>query len=154
MINIGSFAPQFSLSDQSDEVHSLSAHKGQWILLYFYPADDTPGCTKEACGFRDRLEDLKKRNVIIFGISADSVESHKKFAEKFHLTFPLLSDPDKKVIEAYGAWGEKQMMGKTYMGIRRMSFLIDPQGKIAKVYEKVKAEEHPEEVLKDLEKLQ
>jgi hypothetical protein len=97
---------------------------------------------------------LKKRGVVIFGISADSVESHKAFAEKFHLIFPLLADTEKKVIEAYGVWGEKEMAGKKYMGIRRMSFLIDPEGKIAKIYEKVNAEEHPEEVLKDLENLQ
>jgi peroxiredoxin Q/BCP len=154
MLSIGSIAFSFSLADQDGSTQSLDAQRGKWALLYFYPKDDTPGCTKEACGFRDRMTELKKRGVVIFGISADSVESHKAFAEKFHLIFPLLADTEKKVIEAYGVWGEKEMAGKKYMGIRRMSFLIDPEGKIAKIYEKVNAEEHPEEVLKDLENLQ
>ena len=134
-------------------MHSLSEEKSKWVLIYFYPKDDTPGCTTEACGFRDTMIKLKKHNVVIFGVSADPVESHNKFSQKFTLTFPLLADPEKKMIEAYGAWGEKSFMGKKYMGIYRMSYLIDPQGKIAKVYEKVNAEDHPDEVLEDLRTL-
>ncbi len=146
----GTPAPSFSLPDQEGNTHSLDQSRGQWLLLYFYPKDDTPGCTTEACGFRDLYAELQKRGVIVLGMSADSAESHEKFAEKFSLRFPLLSDPDKKTIQAYGAWGEKSMMGKKYMGILRTSYLIDPDGKIAKVYEKVKPEEHPQEVLKDV----
>ena len=132
-------------------MHSLTEQKGKWVLLYFYPKDDTPGCTTEACGFRDRFAELKKYGVMILGISADSVKSHKKFAEKYSLTFPILSDPDKKTIKAYDAWGQKKFMGKSYDGILRISYLIDPEGKIVKAYETVKPEEHPDEVLRDVE---
>ncbi|MSR87076.1 thioredoxin-dependent thiol peroxidase [Candidatus Peribacteria bacterium] len=150
LLMIGSPAPDFTLPDQDGNVHSLSNQQGKWVLVYFYPKDDTPGCTKEACGFRDLYDELKKLGVVIFGVSKDSAESHKKFAGKFSLPFPLLSDPEKTMIDAYGAWGEKKFLGKTYDGILRISYLIDPQGKIAKVYGTVKAEEHPEEVLRDV----
>ena len=149
-----SSAPDFSLPDQEGNMRSLRDQQGTWLLLYFYPKDDTPGCTKEACGFRDQYAELRKRGVIVFGVSKDSVESHKKFSGKFSLTFPILSDPDKTVIQAYGAWGPKQFMGRKYDGILRVSYLINPEGKIAKVYEKVNPEEHPSQVLRDLLALQ
>ena len=135
MRTVGQSAPDFSLPDQHATVHSLSAERGTWVLLYFYPKDDTPGCTAEACGFRDQFETLRERGVVVFGISADSVESHRKFSEKFSLPFPLLSDSEKTVIDAYGAWGEKSFMGKKYSGILRISYLIDPNGMIAKAYD-------------------
>lgn len=149
----GDRAPAFTLQDQEGKNVSLSDFKGQWVLLYFYPKDDTPGCTKEACSIRDDYSAFGSLEAVVLGVSADSVESHKKFAEKFQLPFRLLSDPDKKMIEAYGAWGEKSMYGKKYFGITRMSYLIDPQGTIAKVYPKVKPELHALEVLKDLREL-
>ncbi len=149
-LSVGSPASDFSLPDQNSKVHSLKDELGTWVLIYFYPKDDTPGCTTEACGFKDQWSALQKRGVTVFGVSADSIESHKKFAKKFSLPFPLLSDLDKNMIEAYDAWGEKTFLGKKYMGIFRMSYLIDPEGRIAKVYEKVKVEDHPAEVLRDV----
>ena len=149
-VQVGQTAPDFTLSDQSGTAHHLAAYQGQWVLVYFYPKDDTPGCTKEACGLRDRFAEFRKIKAVVLGISADSVESHKKFADKFKLPFPLLADTQKHVVQAYGVWGEKQFMGKTYLGISRTSFLIDPKGKIAKIYPKVKPEEHTEEILRDL----
>ncbi|MFO0705022.1 MAG: thioredoxin-dependent thiol peroxidase [Candidatus Andersenbacteria bacterium] len=151
---VGARAIDFSLQDQSKKTHTLKTYKGKWVLLYFYPKDDTPGCTKEACGFRDSLPRFKKSKLVVLGVSADSVESHAKFAKKFGLPFTLLSDPDKTTIKAYGVWGLKKFMGREYMGIRRMSFLIDPAGTIAKFYPKVKPVEHPAEVLADLAALQ
>ena len=153
-LSVGESAPDFSLPDQNGRVHSLNEYRGKWVLIYFYPKDDTPGCTVEACGFRDRMKELQKRNIALLGVSKDSVESHQKFVKKYSLPFPLLVDPEKTMIEEYGAWGEKKFLGKTFMGIFRMSYLIDPEGKIAKVYEKVKSEGHAEEVLKDIEALQ
>jgi len=140
----------FSLTDQNEKVHQLSSYKGKWVLLYFYPKDDTPGCTKEACGFRDSLNDLEKHNVSVLGVSADSVSSHQKFAKKYHLNFPLLSDERKEVIKAYGAWGKKKFMGREFEGILRISFLINPKGEIVKKYDKVKPEAHAKEVLEDI----
>lgn len=147
-------APDFSLPDQNDTVHRLSDYKGRWVLLYFYPKDDTPGCTKEACGVRDTLPRFKKVKAEVFGISGDSVESHKKFAKKYQLQFPLLADEEKKVLKAYGVWAKKKFMGREYWGTLRTSFLIDPGGVIAKIYANVKPPEHAEEVLKDLHTLQ
>ena len=146
-------AIDFSLMDQNEKVHTLSSYKGNWVLLYFYPKDDTPGCTKEACGFRDSLNDLKKYNVVVLGISADSVSSHQKFAKKYNLNFPLLSDEKKEVIKAYGAFGKKKFMGKEFEGILRISFLINPQGEIVKKYDKVKPEVHAKEVLEEIKNL-
>lgn len=146
-------APDFSLLDQDGKMHSLSQYKGKKILLYFYPKDDTPGCTTEACSFRDRLNELKKQGVQVLGVSADTEKSHKKFAEKFQLNFPLLADVDKKLIEDYGVWKQKSMFGKKYMGIQRDSFLIDEKGKIIKHYEKVKPNEHVDEIMNDLNSL-
>jgi len=149
-LKAGDAAPDFSLPDQEGRVHRLSDYRGRWVFLYFYPKDDTPGCTKEACGVRDHFPKFGRKDAVVFGISADPMESHKRFAQKFKLPFPLLADTEKKMIQAYGAWGQKSFMGKTYMGIQRTSFLINPKGKIAKIYEKVKPEIHAEEVLADL----
>ena len=149
-LKVGDAAPAFTLPDQEGKQHSLSDEKGKWVLIYFYPKDDTPGCTTEACTLRDNFAGFKKLKAVVFGVSADSVKSHGSFATKFKLPFPLLSDENKQMLQAYGAWGEKNFMGKKYMGIFRNSFLINPQGKIAKIYEKVKPAEHAEEVLADL----
>lgn len=146
-------APEFTLSDQDGNPHSLSQYKGQWVLLYFYPKDDTPGCTKEACAIRDTSSEFTDINAQVLGVSKDSIASHKKFAEKYSLPFPLLSDEEGKVVEQYGVWQEKKFMGKKYMGIARYSFLIDPDGIIKKVYEKVRPEQHAEEVIEDLKSL-
>lgn len=142
-------APDFSLPDQDGVIRTLSDYKGSWVLIYFYPKDDTPGCTKEACGFRDLAEEYKKNNVVILGISKDSVVSHKKFAEKYHLSFPLLSDETKDVIKSYGAWGEKKFMGRVFDGIKRISFLINPDQMIQKEYLKVNVFDHSKEIVKD-----
>lgn len=143
-------APDFVLLDQDEEERSLSDLKGRWVLLYFYPKDDTPGCTTEACGMRDAIKKFAAKNCAVWGISTDSVKSHKKFEKKYKLSFPLLADEEKKVVQAYGVWQEKSFMGKKYMGIVRTSFLIDPEGKIAKIYPTVTPEEHAKEVLADL----
>ncbi len=142
------------MRDQDGKEHSLKDYSGQWVVLYFYPKDDTPGCTKEACSFRDNLPKFKKGKAVVFGVSIDPVKKHAKFAEKFQLPFTLLSDEDKKTVEAYGLWAKKKFMGREYMGTLRTTFIIDPQGKVAKVYEHVKPEGHAEEVLKDLIELQ
>jgi peroxiredoxin Q/BCP len=153
MLEQGTKAPAFTLPDQDGEKHKLSEQKGNWVLLYFYPKDDTPGCTKEACGIRDNWSAFKKLGVTVFGVSADPVAKHKKFVDKYELPFTLLSDEEKKMLEAYGVWGMKKFMGREYMGIHRVSYLIDPKGKIAKVYPKVKAAGHAQEVLADLKEL-
>ncbi|MDQ5962219.1 MAG: thioredoxin-dependent peroxiredoxin [Patescibacteria group bacterium] len=150
MISVKQKAPAFSLFDQDGKLHKLSDYKGKKVLLYFYPKDDTPGCTEEACNFRDGYKEFQKLGLVILGVSADSVKSHKKFAEKFKLPFPILSDESKEVCEAYGVWGKKKFMGREYMGITRSSFLIDEQGKIAKVYEQVKTKVHAGEVRSDM----
>lgn len=146
-------AKAFSLLDQNETKQSLKDYAGKYVLLYFYPKDMTPGCTIEAKCFRDSLNDLKKAGVQVLGVSADSVTSHKKFAESHGLNFPLLSDPDRKIIRAYGIEKEKSMFGKKYLGISRESFLIDPQGNIVKHYETVKPSEHAKEVLQDMKTL-
>lgn len=148
--SVGAKAPTFTLPDQLGHEHSLSDYQGQWVVLYFYPKDDTPGCTKEACSFRDNLPKFNQMDAAVFGVSADPVKAHAKFVDKYSLTFTLLSDVDKTVVRAYGAWGKKKFLGREYMGTRRISFLIDPKGKIAKVYENVKPETHAKEVLEDL----
>ena len=146
-------APNFELPNQIGKIHQLSDYSGKWLIVYFYPKDDTSGCTKEACNFRDASAEYKKRGVEIVGISKDSVKSHKKFADKFDLNFPLLSDESGKTIEAYGAWGEKSMFGKKYMGILRNTYLINPDGEIVKEYKGVKPEFHSVELLTDLKNL-
>src|SRR5579859_475873 len=142
MLHPGDQLPQFSLPDQNNVVHSADEFRGKWLIVYFYPKDDTPGCTKEACSFRDAFNELQRRGVQVVGISKDSVASHQKFAEKYHLNFPLLSDTSKETIEAFGAWGQKKFMGREFEGILRTTFLVDPQGKIFRVYEKVNPIEH------------
>ena len=149
-LKIGTKAPSFTLPDQDGKMHSLKDCLGKKVLIYFYPKDDTPGCTTEACSFRDGYKELQKAGLEVFGISKDSVKSHKKFAEKFKLPFPILSDEDTKVCQAYGVWGLKKFMGREYMGINRVSFLIDEKGNIAKIYETVKPAEHVGEVKMDV----
>lgn len=146
----GNRAPNFTLPDQDGKAHKLSDYRGQSVLLYFYPKDDTPGCTKEACAIRDSLPRFKKHETAVFGVSVDSVKSHKKFAEKYGLPFTLLADEEKKVVKLYDVWRLKKFMGREYMGTARTSFLIDPAGTIAKRYENVNPEKHAEEVLTDL----
>jgi thioredoxin-dependent peroxiredoxin len=149
----GTSAPDFKTVDQDGKEHKLSDYKGEWALIYFYPKDDTPGCTKEACAIRDIMPDFKKLKLRVFGVSVQGEKSHKKFAEKYNLPFTLLVDEDKKINEKYGVWAKKKFMGREYMGTLRSSFLIDPKGKIAKIYENVKPELHAEQVLADLKKL-
>ena len=148
-IKEGAPAPDFTLPDQDGTEHTLSDYQGQWVLVYFYPKDDTPGCTKEACGIRDSWGKYKRNKVQVFGISPDSVAKHRKFVDKYELPFTLLADEGKKVVKQYGVWGKKKFMGREYMGVARNSFLVDPKGNVAKVYDKVKPEEHAEEVLAD-----
>jgi peroxiredoxin Q/BCP len=147
MLKTGDPAPDFTLTTGDGESVSLSDLRGRPVVLYFYPRDDTPGCTTEACSFRDLQPVFNKRNAAVFGVSTDSLKSHQKFAHKYDLTFPLLSDPDHAVAEAYDSWGKKKFMGREYDGVRRNTFLIGPDGRIARVWEAVKPAGHPEEVL-------
>jgi len=149
----GEKAPAFSLKDDSGKTVKLSQFKGQVVVLYFYPKDDTPGCTKEACAFRDAKSKLTKSGAVVLGVSPDSAESHAKFRDKFELNFPLLADTDHAVAEAYGAWREKNMYGKLSMGIQRSTYLIDAAGKIAKVWKKVSVEGHDASVLEAIASL-
>jgi len=147
-------APDFVLPDQDGNQHSLSDYRGKWVLLYFYPKDDTSGCTKEACTIRDSFPDFGKSNAVVLGVSVDPPESHKKFSEKYRLPFTLLADVNKKVVRAYGVWQKKQYIGREYDGTVRSSFLIDPMGIVEKIYKNVKPEKHAAEVLEDLRTLQ
>ncbi|MAZ40746.1 thioredoxin-dependent thiol peroxidase [bacterium] len=149
----GQKAPAFSLLDENEDTHKLSDYKGEWVLLYFYPKDDTPGCTVEAVTIKDAYKDFKKKGITVLGVSIDPVKSHKKFKDKYKLPFTLLSDEDKKVVNKYGVWGKKKFMGREYMGTLRNSYLIDPKGKIARIYEKVTPKKHADEVLNDIEEL-
>jgi peroxiredoxin Q/BCP len=149
-LKVGSTAPAFSLESSHGKRVSLKDLKGSWIVLYFYPKDDTPGCTKEACDFRDASPQVAKSSAVVLGVSPDSVASHQKFAGKFSLPFPLLADPDHTVAEKYGVWVEKSMYGRKYMGIERSTFVIDPAGKIAAMWRKVRVPGHIEEVLQSL----
>lgn len=153
-LKTGDKAPNFNLSNQNGKTVKLSDYKGKWLLIYFYPKDATPGCTVEGKTIRDEWKDFKKLKIAVLGVSADSVASHKKFHEKHKFPFDLLADAEKEMIKAYGVWGKKKFMGREFMGINRMSFLIDPKGKIVKVYEKVKPKEHAREVLIDITDLQ
>lgn len=152
-LKTGQRAPSFALPDQHGEKHKLADYKGKWVLLYFYPRDDTPGCTKEACSIRDNFSGFRKLDAEVLGVSADSVRSHEKFARKYDLPFTLLADEDKKLVNRYGVWGLKKSFGREFEGIRRTSFLIDPKGKIARIYENVKPTGHAEQVLQDLREL-
>lgn len=147
---IGKIAPAFSLPDQTGAAHTLRQYRGQWVVLYFYPKDDTPGCTAEACSFRDHFAALKKAGAVVLGVSVDPVKKHVKFVEKYALPFTLLADEEKKVVALYGVWGMKKFMGREYLGTNRISFLIDPKGKIAKIYAAVKPASHAAEVLHDI----
>lgn len=147
MLKEGARAPQFSTTDANGDKVSLKDLLGEKVVLYFYPKDDTPGCTKEACSFRDAFAKFKRRGIKVLGVSPDSETSHKKFAAKYKLPFTLLADTGHAIADAYGVYGEKKFMGRTYMGVIRTTFLIDEKGKIAKIFEKVKPEEHAEEVL-------
>lgn len=148
----GDPAPPFTAETSGGARVSLADFAGQHVILYFYPKDDTPGCTKEACGFRDAYAQFQQRGAVILGVSTDPVKSHDKFVKKFELPFPLLADTDKKIVEAYGVWGEKSFMGRKYMGTHRVTFLIGPDGRIRKIWPTVKPEEHPAEVLAELAK--
>ena len=143
----GDKAPDFAVTDQAGNTVRLKDLRGKKFVLYFYPKDDTPGCTKEACSFRDSFSKFKQRGIEVFGVSLDSEKSHQKFIDKFSLPFRLLADTDRQLSEGFGTYGEKKFMGRTYMGNHRMTFLIDEKGKIKKVFDKVKPEEHAEEVL-------
>ena len=149
-ISAGIPAPEFELLDDTNVLRKLSDYRGRNVVLYFYPADDTPGCTKEACNFRDDYSAYEKANVVILGVSPDSVESHVKFKRKFQLQFPLLADEGHKVCDAYGAWGPKKYLGKSYEGVLRTTFLIDGNGNIIKVFENVRPAEHSAELLSEL----
>lgn len=140
-------APNFELADQNGDKHQLSDYLGKRVVLYFYPKDDTPGCTTEACNFRDNYSIFKQNDIVILGVSADSEKSHVKFQEKYQLPFTLLSDPDHTVCEAYKVWRLKKFMGRDYYGINRTTFLIDEEGKLVKIYEKVKPAEHAREII-------
>ncbi len=150
MLKAGDKAPDFTLPSTDGTEMSLKDFRGKKVVLYFYPKDDTSGCTKEACSFRDNLARVKKKGAVILGVSADAVKSHGKFTDKYELNFPLLSDESKEMINAYGVWQEKSFMGRTYMGIVRTTFIIDEKGKIAHIFEKVKVEGHTDEVLQKL----
>ena len=150
MLEVGVKAPDFTLPDQNGNMHSLSDYRGKKVILYFYPKDNTPGCTKQACGFAERYPQFIEKGAVVLGISKDSVTSHKKFEEKYGLPFTILSDPELVAIQAYDVWQEKKNYGKTYMGVVRTTYLIDEEGKIAKAFDKVKAADNPEQMLGEL----
>ena len=147
MLEIGTKAPAFTLPDQNGKAHSLSDYAGKKVILYFYPKDNTPGCTKQACGFADRYPQFLEKGAVVLGVSKDSVSSHKNFEQKYALPFPLLSDPEKEVIQAYDVWKEKKNYGKVSLGVVRTTYLIDENGIIIKAMENVKAAENPERML-------
>ena len=150
MLEVGTKAPDFTLPDQNGALHSLSEYRGKKVILYFYPKDNTPGCTKQACGFAERYPQFIEKGAVVLGVSKDSVASHKKFEEKYGLPFTILSDPELVAIQAYDVWQEKKNYGKTYMGVVRTTYLIDEEGKIAKAFDKVKAADNPEQMLGEL----
>ena len=151
MLELGIKAPDFELPDQDGVMHKLSDYAGKKVILYFYPKDNTPGCTKQACGFSERYPQFAEKGAVILGVSKDSVASHKRFEEKYGLAFTLLADPERKVIEAYDVWKEKKNYGKISMGVVRTTYLIDEQGVIIKANDKVKAADDPENILTELE---
>lgn len=151
MLANGTKAPDFELPDQDNQKHSLRDYRGKWVVLYFYPKDNTPGCTKEACNFRDSYRQLLAKGIVILGISKDSVESHQKFAAKYQLNFPLLADTEKQAIQAYEAWGVKKFMGREFAGVKRITYLIDPEGSIRQGFAKVNPLTHAQEILKNFD---
>ena len=150
MLEVGTKAPDFELPDQNGKMHKLSDYAGKKVILYFYPRDNTPGCTKQACGFSELYPQFVEKDAVVIGISKDSVASHKKFEEKYGLAFTLLADPERKVIEAYDVWKEKKNYGKVSMGVVRTTYLIDENGIIEKVFKKVKAADNPAQMLEEL----
>lgn len=146
MLAVGESAPAFSLPDQNGNIHTLEQYKGKKVILYFYPKDNTAGCTKQACGFSERYPQIMEQGAVVIGVNKDSVASHKKFEEKYGLAFPLLSDPELEVIQAYDVWHEKKMAGRTYMGIVRTTYLIDENGIIIQASDKVKAADNPQQM--------
>ena len=150
MLEVGTKAPDFTLPDQNGNMHSLSEYRGKKVILYFYPKDNTAGCTKQACGFAERYPRFMEKGAVVLGVSKDSVASHKKFEEKYGLPFTILSDPELVAIQAYDVWQEKKNYGKTYMGVVRTTYLIDENGKIVKAFDKVKAADNPEQMLGEL----
>lgn len=153
MLTIGSQAPDFTLPDQDGATRTLADFRGKWLIIYFYPKDDTPGCTKEACTIAEVYNDFTTMGVNVVGVSKDSPKSHKKFADKYHLPFTLLADEETTMNQAYGAWGEKKMYGKAYMGTNRISYLIDPNGIVAQVYPDVDPASHALQLLTDLKEI-
>ncbi len=150
MITLNTPAPGFELPDQTGNMHRLSDYKGKWVLLYFYPKDDTPGCTIEACTIRDSMSNFEKANAVVLGVSADSPESHAKFAEKYSLPFTLLADESKEVVKAYDSWAPMKLFGREILGVQHNSYLIDPEGVVVKEYKGVKPQDHAQEVLQDI----
>lgn len=148
LIDPGKKAPAFSLKDQSGKTHTLADYAGRPVVLYFYPKDDTPGCTAEACAFQDNLPKFGRSKAVVLGVSVLDEKSKAKFADKYSLTFPLLADPDHAIIEKYGAWQEKSMYGRKYMGVARMTYLIGPDGKVVQRWDAVKVKGHAEDVLR------
>ena len=146
----GDIAPEFTLPTQERKSVSLADFRGKHVVLYFYPRDDTPGCTKEACAFRDVFGELQQKGAVVLGVSTDPVKAHAKFADKYKLPFTLLADEDRQVVQAYGVWGEKKFMGRKYLGTHRVTFLIGPDGKIKQIWPSVKPEEHAAEVLSSI----
>ena len=147
MLKVGELVPDFTLVDQDEKSHTLSQYRGKKVVLYFYPKDMTPGCTVQAQGMRDSMNDLEAKGIVVLGVSVDDVKSHKKFVEKHNLNFPLLADTEKTVVDAYGVWKEKSMFGKKYMGIQRDTFLIDEEGKLIQHFEKVNPLKHASQIL-------
>ncbi|MEK7670270.1 MAG: thioredoxin-dependent thiol peroxidase [Bacteroidota bacterium] len=147
MLNVGEKAPDFSLPTGYGKVLSLKDFRGKKVVLYFYPKDDTPGCTREACSFEENLDAVRKKGAVVIGVSADTPDSHQKFAKKYGLSFPLVSDEKKNIVEAYGVWKQKSFMGRTYLGIERTTFVIDKEGKIQNMFEKVRVDGHTDQVL-------
>ncbi|MCM1984111.1 thioredoxin-dependent thiol peroxidase [Lyngbya confervoides] len=152
-LQVGDTAPDFVLEEGGGQEYQLSQFQGRWVILYFYPKDNTPGCTKEACGFRDHYAALQAENAEVIGVSMNNAQSHQKFATKYDLPFPLLCDLDASVAKQYESYGPKKFMGKEYEGIYRRTFIINPAGKLAKIYPKVRPEPHPHEVYEDLQRL-
>jgi len=149
MLTVGDKAPNFELNDQDGKKHTLEDYKGKKLVIYFYPKDQTPGCIKEACNFRDNIDAFTGNNIAVLGVSIDSEKSHQNFIAKQSLNFPLLADEEKKMVSDYGVWGEKSMYGRKFMGTFRKTFLVNEEGKIDKIYDKVKVATHAEDIIKD-----
>jgi peroxiredoxin Q/BCP len=150
-LQVGDKAPAITAADQNGKMISLDDYKGSKVILYFYPKDDTPGCTAEACNLRDNYEGLLEKGFKIIGVSADSATSHQKFISKYHLPFPLIPDTDKNILNDYGVWGKKKFLGKEYMGINRMTFIISEEGIILKIFDKVETKKHSDQILAEID---